>query len=140
MSVHVEVGPDEVVWRDFLATGADAAVYADMGPYRFAHGDYERALADPVRLDAPVRDRSALSSLAAGVPREHCEWLELLYIESGGDAFVGENAPTALAGLRAFAQAGNPMPDATAAKWARDVGFLENNVATVVNFVRAARA
>lgn len=137
--VHVKVGSDEVVWDRVRASCAEVDVYAGIGPYRFARDAYEKALAAPRRLNAPIRDRSGLERLASGIPADHRMWLEQLYVETGEGPGSDENMGIARAGLGVFLAAGEPMSDATAASWARNVGFLENNVETVVSFVRAVR-
>jgi hypothetical protein len=137
--VRVETGPDEVVWHAVGTSGADASVYAAVGPYRFSRAEYERALAAPRRAEAPVRDRSALARLARGLPADHREWLQDLYVETQGDPFDDENMPMALAGLRVFAASGDPISDHTATAWARDV-YQDFPAGLVVGVIRTARA
>lgn len=42
----VEMRKDDVVWRDFRASGARAPAYSGVGPYRFAREEYDRRLSE----------------------------------------------------------------------------------------------
>jgi hypothetical protein len=139
-TMRVRADGDSVIWDEFkVPREPTAAAYAGLGPFRFAADDYEAALTLPVVADEPVRDRAALDELARGLPANHRAWLDRLYIETDGDAFhVPRHTRVALAGLQAFAAAGDPLTVEEAVVWAQDKGFVEHNIGAVAGFVRAA--
>jgi hypothetical protein len=54
--VTVELGADEVVWHGVHASHREHAdAHATLGPWRFSRTAYERALAEPIRVDGRLR-------------------------------------------------------------------------------------
>ena len=57
--VEVDIRADEIVWRNFRASRAEATAYAGIGPYLFSRSEYQRALAKPTPSAAHLRGKSA---------------------------------------------------------------------------------
>ena len=137
---------DEVVtWSDLRTTRRPngppgSATYGEIGTFTFARGQYAAAVAEPIRMEEPVRERADVEALAAGVPRDHAEWLRAMTMAFGRD-FITLDAPPAVStvvvrGLRAFADAGSPMPEEAVRRWLRGRRFTD---AAVEQYVAAFR-
>jgi hypothetical protein len=139
VTAEVHASAETVTWEAFKAPGLPAETYATLGPYEFLRSEYEGALSNPRHADVPVRDRTVVEALARGEPEDAREWLRLAYAEADWPA-AGEELPTLLAGLQARVRAGNPITEAEAYRWAREMGWHEGTSGTIVGLVRAANA
>lgn len=139
VTAEIHATRESVTWQAFRAPGMPAEIYAGLGPYEFARSDLDRALANPRRADAPVRDRTVLEALARGEPDDAREWLQHAYAEADWPA-ASQDLAALLAGLRARHHAGNPITEGEAYLWARELGWHEGTSGIIVGLVRAANA
>jgi hypothetical protein len=137
VTAELHASRESVTWQAFKAPGLPPETYTTLGPYEFLRSDYERALANPRRADAPVRDRTALEALARGEPDDAGGWLQQAYTEADWPA-ASEELPALIAGLQARCRAGNPVTEGEAYRWARDMGWHEGTSGIIVGLVRAA--
>ena len=139
LTAVVKLSGGSMVWESFKAPGLPDEMYAQLGPFRFPRADYQHALDHPRQAQSPVRDGRVLQALSDDEPEDPCEWLQLAYAETDWPA-ASAHLAALLNGLRARRRSGNPIGEAEAYRWARDLGFHEGTCGIVVGSVRAANA
>jgi hypothetical protein len=139
LTAVVKQSGDTMVWESFKAPRFPDETYAQVGPFTFPRADYQAALDHPRHARSPDRDVRVLQALADGEPEDPNEWLQSAYVEADWPA-DGDHLAALLDGLRARRRSGNPIGEAEAYRWARDLGFHEGTCGTVVGLVRAANA
>jgi hypothetical protein len=128
---------DQVTWGAFRNPQRRPEAFADLDAFTFPRSVYQDALSNPRRAGAPVRDLRVLAALSRGEPVSARDWLQLAYVEADWPA-ASEALPRLLEGLRKRSRAGNPVLESEAYAWARELGWHEGTIGTIVGLVRAA--
>lgn len=138
VSADITVAADHVEWTNVSSTWRKAEGKS-VASLTFDRPAYEAALADPEHGSQPVRDTSIRPALAKGLPEDHRDWLELLYMETEGDPYLPDNIELMLEGLRAFRDRGDPITESEARSWATDT-YMDRPAGIIVGIVLAVNA
>jgi hypothetical protein len=133
----MSVREDTVVWSDLRAMrqrpGPDLRKpYDELEGFVFDLEQFKSALDLPVRHEEPLREAADLMSLAAGLPRDHAEWLRAMTMAFDRDfltPYADESIKTVVASaLQAFTDAGMPMTDEAIESWMRGGRLMDEAI------------
>jgi hypothetical protein len=143
VTVTISASDGEIIWSGIRASSTPAGppgprTYRDVGPFVFAREQYLSAVRQPVRAEQPLREQPDIAALGAGIPRDHAGWLRAMTMAFGRD-FLTPREPelprsVALSGLRAFANAGNPLPQSAVRAWATERRFTDDAIERYVGW------
>jgi hypothetical protein len=143
VDVMISASDEEIIWSSIRASSAPSGppgpkTYEDLGPFVFAREQYLSAVQQPVRAEQPLREQPDIAALEAGIPRDHAGWLRAITMAFGRDFLwpPGPELPRSVArrGLRAFANAGDPLPRSAVRAWATERGFTEDAIERYVGW------